>query len=73
MTPAAKPSIESMSLGFTVFVKKTRPAPATVTPHVKSVAISACMIWTVLLNEVDPLIPTPPALNEILYRQTSPQ
>lgn len=43
ITPAAKPSIESMNFRLTVFVKKTSAAPSAVTPHVKRVAISACL------------------------------
>jgi len=51
ITPAAKPSIPSRTLRFTVLNTKTRPAPAAVTPHVKQVASKACRIGLCCLNQ----------------------
>jgi hypothetical protein len=42
ITPAAKPSIASNTLRFTALVKKTPARPRAVSPHVNSVAKSAC-------------------------------
>ena len=43
ITPAAKPSEASRNLRLTVLVRNTTAAPSAVTPHVKSVATSACI------------------------------
>jgi hypothetical protein len=44
MTPAANPSIASSTLRGTFFVPNTSAAPSAVSPHVNSVARSACTI-----------------------------
>jgi len=41
ITPAAKPKVESINLGFIVFDMNTNAAPAAVMPHVNKVANSA--------------------------------
>src|SRR5690554_5789177 len=57
MTPAAKPSIVSKTFLLMVLKKNTREAPSAVTPHVKSVANSACVVGS--NRSKNSIIPSP--------------
>jgi hypothetical protein len=51
ITPAAKPSMKSISRWLIVLKKKTREAPNAVTNQVKSVASRACQIGSRFLSQ----------------------